>query len=229
MSKKSNTSYTATLDCIEEVLGNKNIIVEVKDAQNYIPNIARKTITISNLDSKPPTITSSNQVTEDWAKQKTLTFSCIDEGSGNVQIAFNNVNEYGETTKSGNTYQRTYDLAGDVYGEIMGAIYYKDAVGNVNTEFIKVKNLDNTAPTIENVTRNEKTLTITANDINKELNLSGSGVEKYAITKTSAQPKDVQWQDSNELEVSGNGIYYVWAKDKVGNISSPYQVKVILQ
>ena len=219
-----NWTYTCTPD-IEANESGKTFIVEIAD--NY-GNKATKTFTVSKTDKKAPTINSPSETSKEWSQTKDLTFVAVDEGIGNVQIAFNNINEYVNMDKNGTTYTKGYQFSGDVYGEIMAAIYYTDAAGNVATQFIKVYNLDNTAPTISNVAVNGKQITVTANDLNNQLQMEGSGVLGYALTWTQAPPQDSDWQDSNILNISTNGTYYIWVKDAVGNISECYQVRIIL-
>ena len=217
-------NFTFTPDIEGDEKG-KEYKIEVIDKSN---NKSTKTFTILKTDNKSPQPNLNINIETNWSQTKEVLFTAIDEGSGNVQIAFNNINEYVSMDKNGTTYTKGYQFSGDVYGEIMAAIYYTDAAGNVATQFIKVYNLDNTAPTISNVAVNGKQITVTANDLNKTLNMEGSGVSKYALTWTSAPPQDSDWQDSNILNVSGNGTYYIWVKDAVGNISECYKVRIIL-
>ena len=221
-----NGKYTIT--CAPDIEANESGKIFTVEITDGCSNKATKTFTVSKTDKKAPTINSPSESSKEWSQTKDMNFIAIDEGIGNVQIAFNNINEYVPMDKNGNTYTKGYQYSGDVYGSITAAIYYTDAIGNVTTQFIKVYNLDNTAPTISNVAVNGKQITVTANDLNKTLNMEGSGVSKYALTWTSAPPQDSDWQDSNILNVSGNGTYYIWVKDAVGNISECYKVRIIL-
>ena len=65
-----------------------------------------------------------------------------------------------------------------------------------------------------------------ANDINPTLNASGSGVVKYAISRTEATPSEDQFQTSDTFTVSEPGDYYVFAQDGVGYISDAYMINV---
>lgn len=140
-----------------------------------------------------------------------------------------------QQTANGTSYSRDYTFTGDVYGNVTAAVYLKDAVGNETTSFIKIYNLDNTAPTITNMggksVADEKVrFTVTAND-NKDFGgtvgvKAGSGVSSYAISSSNTAPAG-GWQNSNEVDTTEDGIHYIFAKDAVGNVSSPYEVKVI--
>lgn len=86
-----------------------------------------------------------------------------------MQIGFNNTSGYALATANGTSYSRDYTFTGDVYGNVTAAVYLKDAVGNETTSFIKIYNLDNTAPTITNMggksVADEKVrFTVTANE-----------------------------------------------------------------
>lgn len=198
-------------------------------ATDTLGNSSSKTFTVYKTDKKPPTMTSSTETSQTWSKTKDFTFTATDTGSGSVQIAFNNMNDYKTATQSGTSYSRDYTFTGDVYGNVTAAVYFKDAVGNETTKFIKVYNLDNTKPTITNASvtagKGTASITVTANDINTTLNASGSGVSGYGIS-TSASTQPTSWQTSNVLSVTDNGTYYVWVKDAVGNVSSAKAVNV---
>lgn len=197
-------------------------------ATDTLENSSQKTFTVYKTDKKMPIMTSSTETTQNWSKTKDFTFTATDTGAGNVQIAFNNTNDYALATQSGSSYSRDYTFTGDVYGNVTAAVYFKDAVGNETTKFIKVYNLDNTKPTITDtsvsVGKGTASITVTANDINTKLNASGSGVSEYGISTTEKEPTN--WQTSNTLTVTKNGTYYIYAKDAVGNISTPYTITV---
>ena len=95
---------------------------------------------------------------------------------------------------------------------------------------IKIGKLDNTSPTITKVeTRKEAeniVVTITANDINEKLGQEGSGIGGYAISASKELPTDVSYGKSNEIKVEKAGIYYVYVKDNVGNVSARYELNV---
>jgi hypothetical protein len=222
-----NWSYTfiPNIEADEE----KTFIVTAIDT---IGNESSKTFTISKSDKKVPTITtSSTSTSSDWATSKSITLSATDEGAGNVQIAFNNQDDYALGEEDGDTYSRTYTLIGDVYGETQATTYYKDGLGNETSQFITISNIDNTKPTIEDtqveINKTSASVTIGANDINTTLNASGSGVVAYALVKEGETLSDDDWQESNTIEVTSSGNYIAYAKDLVGNIGVASSVTTI--
>ena len=85
-----------------------------------------------------------------------------------------------------------------------------DIYGNSTEKTIKVTNIDKVKPVISKVEVKGNDITITAND---EL----SGMSEYAVTKTTEVP--VEWSSSNTISTTKDGTFYVWAKDKAGNVT----------
>ena len=220
-SKNSAGQYNVSIPIVGEINGEKTYYVQGKDSSENLTELVP--FTISNLDSKIPSITSSDATATDWSKSKDITFTATDEGSGNVQIAFNKADEYAAAIKNSNTYSRRYRLVGDVYGSTQAAIYYKDLVGNETTGFVTISNIDNTAPTITKADLSfgdTVTLTVNAND-NKDFGgpvgvKSGSGVVSYAISTDKNNPG--VFQKNSIFTIPATGDYYVFARDAVGNI-----------
>jgi hypothetical protein len=216
-SKAWSYTFIPDIEANEET----TFIVTAKDT---LDNISSKEFVVSKTDRKAPTIISPNSTSNDWTTSKDMTISATDEGIGDVQISFNNQETYALGEQDGTTYSRNYTFIGDVYGDTQAAIYCKDALGNISTQFITISNIDNTSPTITNIdiVKGEETSTITigANDINTTLNASGSGIVAYALVKEGETPNDDDWQESNVFEVSNNGKYIAYARDLVGNIGS---------
>ena len=227
----NNWSYSF-IPNIEADANGKTFIVTATDT---LGNSSTKTFIVYKTDKKAPTTTSVNTTSTNWSKSKSYTASATDEGSGKVQIAFNNTSGYALATANGTSFSRNYTFTGDVYGNVTAAVYFKDAVGNERTNFIKIYNIDNTAPTITDVTgsavEDEKVeFVVSAND-NKDFGgtvgiKSGSGVSKYAISSNNTAPAS-GWQTSNKLYATSPGTYYIFVKDAVGNISKSYQVEVV--
>ena len=227
-------SYSAT----PEIEGNETGTYYTVSVTDRVDNTRSTDILIRKTDSKPPQMTSSTSIETPWTKNKEYTVTSTDNGSGNVQVAFNDLNAFAYANASGNTYTRTYNFVGDVYQQVKAAIYVKDYLGNINTEYLYIDKIDNTKPTI---TADNKTtvrsstanayvakFTINANDVNTILNKSGSGVTHYMMTIDDAVPSesDSRWQSSNSFQTTENGYYYFWAKDLVGNVSSVREVYV---
>ena len=223
---ESSDIFTGTFDAIVEATGTKTLYVESRDK---ILNVSRQSVSISKVDSKAPTYVGADGNTATWAKTKTVTFKATDAGIGDVSIGFNKESDYSKAAKVGNNYQKTYLFTGDVYTPVTGALYLKDGLGNSATIKVNITGLDNTIPTITNVTESTSgsnlKLTVTANDRNTILNKEGSGVKYYAVTTSEVIPDENSsvWQTSNVLTVPEGTQYYVWAKDAAGNISGSWK------
>ena len=217
---------------IEESLTGTKYTVEVED--NLYNLSPQKEFVVSKIDAKAPLITSDTQTSTDWSKEKTWTASATDEGIGNVEIAFhkntNNDNDaYVKATKSksGSSYSTNYIFVGDVYGSKKINVVYKDGLNNEAVKTVTISNLDNTAPTITKTDISSSvgsaSVTVTAND-KKNFGgggigvKDGSGVTGYAISTSNKTPSN--FQTSNVLTVNKSSTYYVFVKDKVGNVSS---------
>lgn len=216
---RSGNTFTKAFDVILETTGSSNLIVKARDSCG---NTAQERVTVNYLDSKPPTLLSTRVYNTPWSKERVIKFEAEDIGVGGVQIGFNSESDYQVATYQNGKYTRTYKFVGDVYEDIVGALYLKDSLGNSRTEKITIGKIDNTPPTITNVTQtvseNKKSIAVTiqANDINTQLQKSGSGVVGYQITTTNTAP--TTYQASNQFNINKNGTYYVWVKDGAGNV-----------
>ena len=223
-----NNTYTYTfIPEIEADSQGKTYKVVVKDVFDQSKT---KDITVYNIDFKEPELVSQTEYTEDWSRTKNITVEATDEGSGNVQIAFNNEADYQVGEQKDGKYIRNYIFTGEVYTPVQGAIYLKDALGNYQMTTIKIGKMDNTSPTITNV-QTEKTdtgtkVTIEANDINEKLGEEGSGIAGYAITTSKELPTERSYGTSKEIEVEKAGTYYIYVKDNTGNVSARYTVEI---
>lgn len=223
-------TFTKVIDVVAETKSSSTLTVKVKDSTG---NITSKTCIISYLDAKAPTLVEYDKQTE-WSKNKKITFYTNDTGSGNVQIAFNDLNDYSLADNFSGDYVKTYNFVGDVYGNVTGALYLKDAVGNETTQKVTISNIDNTAPTITKVSHvldtKEPFATLSineANDINTSLNKEGSGIIGYAIAYNDKEiPNKNMFTNSNQFKITENGTYYIYAIDLVGNISEPLEYNV---
>ena len=198
-----NNSYTYTfIPEIEADSQGKTYKIVVKDVFDQSKT---KDVTVYNIDFKAPELVSRTEYTEEWSRTKNITVEATDEGSGNVQIAFNNEDDYQTGEQKEGKYVRNYIFTGEIYGEVQGAIYLKDALGNYQMANIKIGKMDNTSPTITNV-QTEKTdtgtkVTIEVNDINEKLGEEGSGIAEYAITTSKELPTERSYGTSKEIEV----------------------------
>ena len=224
VNKQYSYSFSALLEADEN--GQDYKIIVKDEAENIVTSIKR----IYKTDSQAPILLSTTQYNGEWSKIKKIKFEAQDVGVGKVEIAFNNILDYKKAEQKEEIYSREYHFIGDVYEDVTGAIYLKDGLGNARTEKIKIGKIDNTSPTINNVETKKEgeniVITITANDINEKLGQEGSGVGGYAITKTKQLPEDSMYQESNEIKVEKAGMYYIYVKDNVGNVSARYELNV---
>jgi hypothetical protein len=51
-------------------------------------------------------------------------------------------------------------------------------------------------------------------------------VAYYALVDRYAIPNEEQWNSSNEIEVTNPGKYYLWVKDRAGNIGNTVIVNI---
>lgn len=185
-----------------------------------------------NIDAKLPDILNTEDYTGQWSTYKTITLKAADTGAGHVKLGINNVSNLQECTLSsdGKTYTRDYTFGGDVYSDDAWAIFAQDAVGNLASKSLHIGLIDNTAPTITNVSMNGKTATVTANDENAELKAKGkayvgSGIVSYGYLGTNDEA--ITWIGAgNIIMLPSSGKFYIFAKDRVGNISAKYTVNV---
>jgi len=204
-----------------EVSTAKDFTIQVKD---LFGNITTKTISLQKIDSKAPQIDSIIGLDNNWNIRKKAKLEITDEGIGEVQIAFNNSDEYENIEKVENKYVKTYNFIGDVYEDVTGAVYLKDGLGNITTQKLVIGKIDSTSPNITNTSKNGNILTIEANDISEKIGKEGSGVAGYAISTRKELPSDAEFQSKNTFNIEDGKTYYIWVKDNAGNISERYEI-----
>ncbi len=191
---------------------------------------------IARVDAIAPKITSSDKVGGDWAREKNFVFTATDHGIGNVQIGFNDVNDYALANQEGDSFSREYKLVGDVYTPREANVYYKDGLGNVSTKKVTIDKLDGTAPTITNVNIQNNKLMLESHD-RHETEGEGSGVVKYRYLASTEKLENPNLTLENSTEILKeeiiiiNELYkvkyiYIIAEDYVGNISEIYEFEV---
>ena len=172
-------------------------------------------ITEENLTNDITIIATSQN--EDYSKDKeTFTIDITSTNKNIIEYSFNN------QTWTSVTPSKEVKFNYDFVEEKNYTLYVKDEVGNVKTTEITPSKLDQTAPKIKIETTNNHesyTLKVNLTDIK-------SGVEFYQITTTKEEPTEwLNYTDTIEKEVTENNTYYIWSKDKLGNIS--YETIVI--
>ena len=217
---------------IETGLSGRNFKAIVIDACD---NKTEQEFEVARVDAIAPEIISADEIGGDWSREKNFTFTATDHGIGNVQIGFNDVNDYSLAIQDGENFSREYKLVGDVYAPREANIYYKDGLGNISTKKIIIDKLDNTAPTITNINIHNNKLSVTTHD-KHEVWGDGSGVVKYRymVSGEKIENPDVS-TFTNELNVGKDIVIenlpevkyvYVVAEDLVGNVSKVYEVEI---
>lgn len=175
----------------------------------------------SGDDITPPSVVTENQTdtegawatSNEWSKTKDFTIKGFDNETQIVRIKFQDVENsttgysfedmYGimERDESGNPVLniRDYKFTGDVIGYVTAAIYLQDDSGNETTKYLRIYNLDNTAPTIKNITNTEETLNIKA-----QVKDTGSGLQSFAITSAN-QTEEPTKVENTKLSISSLG------------------------
>ena len=148
---------------------------------------------------------------EGYSKEKeTFTIDITSTNKNIIEYSFNNQN-WTSVTPS-----KEVEFNYDFTEEKNYTLYVKDEIGNVKTIEITPDKLDQTSPerNIE-ATNNQESylLKITMTD-------AKSGMDSYQITENKETPSEwISYTGAIEKEISKNGVYYIWSKDKVGNIS----------
>ena len=162
------------------------------------------------------TIVATSQ-NEDYSKDKeTFTIDITSTNKNIIEYSFDN--QTWTSITSGKEVKFSYDFT----EEKSYTLYVKDEIGNVKTIEITPDKLDQIAPEINiETTNNHESYTLKVN-----LTDTKSGVDSYQITTTKEEPTEwLSYTDTIEKEITENNTYYIWSKDKVGNIG--YETIVI--
>ena len=191
----------------------QGVIIKVRDA---VGNVATSSvININKMDNQAPTIKNVTGNPTQWTKNKViLTVNAEDSLSGLATEAYSFDN--GKTWQKENTKTYTENTQGVI-------VKVRDTLGNVATSsVININKIDNQAPTIKNVTGNEKwtkdkvTLTVNAED-----SLSGLATEAYSFDNGQT------WQKENAKTYTENtqGVI-IKVRDAVGNVATSSVINI---
>ena len=192
---KQNTTYYIKVEVINE-----------KGTAKAEQEVIRITETVEGLTDINTTFTYSP---EEWTNQ-------------NVTATVNTtVTGYTlQTSKDGKTWEtknsQIYSENGTIYARLVDSTNQANGYASGN-----ISNIDKEKPIITELIPNTATneLTIKAND-------QISGIVGYQVTTENSKPTIfIECENTNNLNINVSGktqgnIYYVWAKDKVGNISN---------
>ena len=156
------------------------------------------------------TIAATSQ-NEDYSKEKeAFTIDITSTNKNIIEYSFNNQTWTSVIPTKTLTIEKEYTKEGSY------PIYVKDEVGNIKEYLIVTEKLDQTSPerNIESINNHETyLLKITMED-------AKSGMDSYQITESQETPSEwISYTGMIEKEIDKNGTYYIWSKDKTGNIS----------
>ena len=171
-------------------------------------NVAKNSITITNIDEDAPVISNISEAPSNWVKEYTLTFTVADAKSGVYSVRVN-----GEAVDKASpsfviTENEDYEIE------------VEDNLGNTAKKTITIDYIDEEAPVVEEpeVPSNkchDFILEIVATD-------SQSGVEKVTVDGNEATFNGDVW----EYFIEDNGEYAIKAVDSVGRESEAVKVTV---
>lgn len=183
-------------------------------AGNASEQTATAQVRIDTVAPNAPTVTPS---TTSWTNQD-VPVSVKDNGDTYSGVAKT------EYSLDGGSWTTGTSLTVSAHGRHTVAGRVTDNVGRVSSTVSKTVLIDKVAPTINSVSQTPNsghtamTLTVSATD-------ADSGVQGYAVTSSKTAPSASAFS-SSKLTVTGNGAYYVWARDHAGNISAAKEIRV---
>ncbi len=178
-------------------------------ARDAVGNVsAGSSITVSNIDTVPPTLLGLSPDSTDWTNGTvTITVSASDNASGASLYSMDGINwqlENTFTVSANSTY----------------TFYARDAAGNVSAgSSITISNIDAAPPVISGLSPDSTDWTSGAVTITVNASDDASGVAGYSMDGTN-------WQGENTFAVSTNGTYTFFARDAVGNISAGSSITI---
>lgn len=223
--KKTSSDSWSDLYTLAKWEGNTTINSEqtksyVTDTTGYYRLVATDKVGLTQnsdsiyvkIDKAAPSISVSD-ISATWCTSDTVTISKSDNDSGLAYYAVTNSNST-PTSWIANT-QGSVTWTASANGTYYA--WVKDAVGNTAYKSFTINKIDKTAPSVSvsgiaTTWCKSNTITISKSD-------TQSGIAYYAITNNVATPGS--WISNNQNSISWtaneNGMYYVWAKDAVGN------------
>lgn len=157
---------------------------------------ASKSITVSNIDLTPPSLTLGVNTTSSTSGDVVINFTASDANFSKVELP----NGQFSTNKTG-----SYTVTSN------GTYSFKayDSAGNVTTKSITVSNIDKTAPTL-NVSLSSSVLT----NGNLTINFSADDANFDYVLKPDNSKSTTK---TGSFGISSNGVYVFKAYDKAGN------------
>ena len=200
--------------------------------EDIFGNSSTKELVLEKIDSKVPELTASTDSNSgEWAKRRKFTFTATDNGVGEVSFAFNTQINYELGNYAEGVYTKEYTFVGDTSEVKTAIIYLKDGLGNLVSKKVTIGKIDSESPNITNVTQEKvekgTRISIEANDIGSKTGKAGSGIAGYVVTRSKQTPSANSYTADNHFLIEKAGTYYIWVKDKAGNVSQRQEIIVL--
>lgn len=187
-------------------------------AKDRAGNEAVKTIEIANIDRIAPTLNVQYEPHEWTNAPIEVAVAAEDEQSGVQQL------KWAEGTRTADYFDSNGTMIVNdsftVQKNGTYTVYAADRAGNGTIRTFTIENIDRTPPGIalspSTETPTNKEVTVTASILDEE---SGAAVQKWAPGEQSIAffANGGNTLTGNRFNVSGNGVYTVYAKDRAGN------------
>lgn len=190
---------------------NKSILINKNEIKNITISLKDKkyTFIIARVGNDAPIINDVAGVPTDWIKESVV----------KVNATFSNEQaDEAYSFDGGNTWQKEDSLTVDINKDLY--VVVRDIQDNISSIYaINLDKIDNEAPivTIQSIDKNTGVVTIDVKD-------SSSGIVGITITNSSSAPTkwdniDLTYDTVIKYNATSTKTYYVWTKDKVGNVS----------
>lgn len=202
-------------------------------------NTTVKTITISNIDNKVPTLIISKSTTKDTNGNVILTFTVKEEGKGIQSLSYltgsKKAADFTDKAKvialkevSADSKKGLYTYTGKLTVKANNTFTFllKDTASNIALSTEKITNIDTTVPafsyTLSTSIPTDKDIIVQVKGEDKESGLASgfymTGVKTEAdFIKGTYQTLTLAADGTGSFSVSANGTYTVLLKDKAGN------------
>ncbi len=232
VSSATTNSYTAT------VTDNTTVYARLSDGKN----VGAQTTKLIK-DTNPPTVSTADQETTNWAKSKKINVTATDSESGIAAYAITqSANQPAANSNDWNASNNTNWTSQIGYGAATYYVWVKDVAGNISTtgKSVVISNIDTTAPTISvnssTTPAKKQTATITISDTQSGLAAGTYNINYIWTTSASTSSYNgkatitVKAGDTsgsvNVEKSTDTGTYYLHVQgvslaDTVGNTCSP--------
>lgn len=190
---------------------NKSILINKNEIKNITISLKDKkyTFMVARVGNDAPIINDVIGVPTDWTRESVI----------KVNATFTNEQAMeAYSFDGGNTWQKEDSITVDINENLYAAV--RDKEDNISSIYtINLDKIDNEGPitTIQSIDKNTGVVTIDVKD-------SSSGIVGITITNSSDAPTkwdniDLTYNTVIKYNATSTKTYYVWAKDKVGNVS----------